>query len=141
MLLARNTYFNYLKNFRSQEGKQMLACNSQRVYSYSYSIYTVAMGQLLNGQLAELLTIFRYLYTGIAKTTSTSIARCWVVGRGWQGATKWQINAASELKTVKWNWLLIQLPIPKAKSLANLISQSCGDLQSAVYLRREDGAF
>ena len=63
--------------------------------------------------------------------------------KGGRGATKWWAEATSSLKTAKWHRLVpfSSLHVHKAaKSVVELISQSCGESQQAVSLSREDGA-
>ena len=58
---------------------------------------------------------------------------------------KWQVNPLCKLKTDKINdisccYFQCHITHKTAKSLANLTSQSCGDLKPAVCLSREDAA-
>ena len=100
------------------------------------------MGQLLNGQLAELPAILDSLFSGLVNTTSTSIR---VECGGWWGSHK--LAGSSDFKSelsqiVSIEALLSSTYVSQsvAKSMANVTSQSCGDLQPAVCLSRQDGA-
>ena len=46
----------------------------------------------------------------------------------------------SQLVAIHWCHLLLYISHKATKSMAKLISQSCGELQLAVCLSREDGA-
>ena len=56
---------------------------------------------------------------------------------------KWRAKAKSSLKTgndYHWCHFHLHMSHKAAKSIAKLISQSCGDSQPAVCLSEEDGA-
>ena len=57
----------------------------------------LSVGQLFNGQLAELPAILDSLFSGLVNTTSTSIG---VEGGG--AATKWRVPPILKLNRAKW---------------------------------------
>ena len=79
------------------------------------------------------------LFSGLVNTASTSIG---VEGGGWWGSHK--VVGSSDFKTEQSQMVSIEALLSStyhiAKSMANVTSQLCGDLQLAVCLSRQDGA-
>ena len=117
--------------YLSKENRYLLAINHN-----SIAIHSLSLHQLLNGQLAELPTVFGSFFYW------HNYYNHFCKGGGQRRATMWQAKAMSTLKQpngIHWCHSYLHISNKAAVSKAKLISQSCGELQLAVCLSRGDG--